>query len=242
MEACAIMEKCLNPAKENIGLITGFDKGPSIRTGFQMKMLVRGIEKALDCTEEIYNIQFSDEFFPYPCLGEMLFWAVADKNGVVTKLERANNLEEENNPIKTYFVIGTYRMFVVKITDQTPRIGEILSVSGNTVTFTRYDKFAAEGKIHHSVYGGAVPKPADGVSFTLSPNVILYKWDWTNALAPFSRCSREEAAAKKFVTKATIGTLEDIKKNCYWLGFYSISGTDECDLIKCFLNAPPGWE
>jgi hypothetical protein len=40
-----------------------------------------------------------------------------------------------------------------------------------------------------------------------------------------------------------VGSLDDIKKNCYWVGFYSTRGNEnECDLIKCFLNAPPGWE
>jgi hypothetical protein len=193
--------------------------------------------------EEVYNIQFSDEFFPYPCLGEVIFLAVVGDQGVVTELMNVNNIAAENNPIQTGYVMGTYRMFQVKITENTPRVGDILKIEGNTVTFTNFNKYSAKGAICHSVNGGTIPAAADGVSFKLAPDVNVYTWDWTASLTPFSRCSREEAKAKRFVTRASVGSPEDIKKNCYWVGFYSTRGNEkECDLIKCFLNAPPGWE
>jgi hypothetical protein len=78
------------------------------------------------------------------------------------------------------------------------------------------------------------------IGFHLAPDVNVYPWDWAISLAPFSRCSREEAKARRFVTRASVGS---IKKNCYRVGFYSTRGNEkECDLIKCFLNVPPGGE
>jgi hypothetical protein len=230
-------------AKSMTGLIVGFEKSTASKTGFHIKMLLRGLERTFEAVETVYNIQFSNDYFPYPCLGETLFLAVVDEEGVVTELVNVNNILAENNPIKTGFVMGTYKMFEVKITEETPRVGDILKIEGNTVTFTDFDTYAAANAICHSVYGGTIRPPADGVSFRLASDANVYTWDWTTGLAPFSRCSREEAQAKRFVTRASVGSLEDIKKNCYWVGFYSTRGNeDECDLIKCFLNAPPGWE
>lgn len=237
------MNRKYNLADSIVGMIIGFEKSSDSKTGFRIKMLVKGVETTFDAVEEVYNIQFSTEFFPYPCLGEIIFLAIADDKGVVTELVNANNILAENNPIKTGYVMGTYRMFEVKITDKTPRVSDILSIEGNTVTFTNFNKYAAEGAICHSVNGGTIPPAADGVSFKLAPDVNVYTWDWTTGLAPFSRCSREEAKARRFVTRASVGSLDDIKKGCYWVGFYSTRGNEnECDLIKCFLNAPPGWE
>jgi hypothetical protein len=238
-----MMSKTFNLADSIIGLIIGFEKSPDSKTGFQIKMLVKGAEMTFDAAEEVYTIQFSDEFFPYPCLGEVIFLAVTDNRGVVTELVNVNNILAKDNPIQTGYVMGTYKMFEVRITDRTPRVSDILTLRGNTVTFTNFNKIAAEGAICHSVNGGTIPSPADGVSFKLAPDANVYTWDWTTSLAPFSRCSREEAKARRFVTRASVGSLDDIKKNCYWVGFYSTRGNEnECDLIKCFLNAPPGWE
>jgi hypothetical protein len=237
------MNRKYNLAGSIVGMIIGFEKSSDSKTEFRIKMLVKGVETNFDTVEEVYNIQFSTEFFPYPCLGEIIFLAVTDDKDVVTELVNANNILAENNPIKTGYVMGTYRMFEVKITDKTPRVIDILKIEGNTVTFTNFNKYATEGAICHSVNGGAIPPAADGLSFKLAPDVNVYTWDWTTSLAPFSRCSREEAKAKRFVTRASVGSLEDIKKNCYWVGFYSTRGNEnECDLIKCFLNTPPGWE
>lgn len=237
------MDRKYNLADSIIGLIIGLEKSSDSKTGFRIKMLVKGVETTFDAVEEVYRVQFSSDYFPYPCLGEIIFLAVADNKGIVTELVNVNNILAENNPIKTGFVMGTYRMFEVKITEKTPRVGDILKIEGNTVTFTNYNKYAAEGAICHSVSGGTIPPAADGLSFKLASDVNVYTWDWTTSLAPFSRCSREEAKDKRFVTRASVGSIEDIKKNCYWVGFYSTRGNeDECDLIKCFLNAPPGWE
>ncbi len=237
------MDRKYNLADSIIGLIIGLEKSSGSKTGFRIKMLVKGVETTFDAVEEVYSIQFSSEYFPYPCLGEIIFLAVTDNKGIVTELVNVNNILAENNPIQTGFVMGTYRMFEVKITEKTPRVGDILKIEGKTVTFTNYNKYAAEGAICHSVSGGTIPHAADGLSFKLAPDVNVYTWDWTTSLAPFSRCSREEAKARRFVTRASVGSIEDIKKNCYWVGFYSTRGNeDECDLIKCFLNAPPGWE
>lgn len=237
-----VTRKC-KPAGPLIGLVTGLETSASSTTGFQIKMLLRGVERTLDAVRAVYDLRFSDQYFPYPCLGEMLFLAVGDAAGVVTGLVDVNDILAEKNPIKTGFVMGTYKMFEFKITEETPRVGDILEIKGNTVTSTDFDRCASAGAIRHCVYRGTIPPPADGVSFKLAADVDLYTWDWTTALAPFSRCSREEAKARRFVTRASVGSLEDLKKNCYWVGFYSTRGNnDECDLVKCFLNAPPGWK
>lgn len=231
------------PADSVIGLIVGFEESASSKTGFRIKMLVRSAERTFDAARTVYDIQFSDDYFPYPCLGEVLFLAVVADDGVVTELVNVNNILAEANPIRTGFVMGTYKMFEVKITDETPRVSDILSIEGHTVTLTGFEKYSSAGAIAYCAHGGTIPAPADGVSFRLAPDVDVYTWDWTTSLAPFSRCSREEARAKRFVTRASIGSLQDVEKNCYWIGFYSTHGNEaECDLIKCFLNAPPGWE
>ena len=237
------MDRRFDLADSVIGLVTGFTQAESSSTGFQLSMLAKGVEQTFDVVKEVYDLQFSADYFPYPCLGEILFLAVLDARGVVTELVNVNDLTAPNNPIKTGLVLGTYRMFVVKITKDTPRIGDILRIEGARVVFTDFERHAASGAICYVLHAGKMPAPADGVSFELAADSNVYTWDWTTGLAPFSRCSREEAAAKRFPTRAFVGSLADIGKNCYWVGFYSTRGDeDKCDLVKCFLNAPPGWE
>ena len=226
-----------------VGLITGFERSKASQTGFRVSMLLRGIERTFDAVESAYQLQFSDAYFPYPPIGERLFLAHVDDRGTITGLDDVNNFLQAGNPITTACMLGTYKMFEVKITEETPRIGAILMVEEDTVTFTDFNRYVSAAAVAHCSYGGAMPAPADGVSFKLAPDANVYTWDWTTGLAPLSRCSREEARAKRFPTRAYCGSLADIAKNCYWAGFYSTRGDeDECDLVKCFLNAPPGWE
>lgn len=226
-----------------IGLITGFQTSSSSRTGLQVSMLVRGAEQTFDAVRAAYDLQFSDDYFPYPPIGERIFRAVTNDDRIVTELIDVNDFLAEGNPVRTALMLGTYKMFEVKITEETPRIGAILMVEEDTVTFTDFNRYVSAAAVAHCSYGGAMPAPADGVSFKLAPDANVYTWDWTTDLAPLSRCSREEARAKRFPTRAYCGSLADIAKNCYWAGFYSTRGDeDECDLVKCFLNAPPGWE
>lgn len=237
------MHRQYDPLASTIGLITGFANNADSPTGFQVHMLVRGVERTFDVSETAYSIQFSDDYFPYPPLGERIFMAQFADDGTVVELVDVNDFLAEGNPIKTACMIGTYKMFEYQITEETPRIGEILKVQGARVVFVDYNKHAAAGAIRHVSYGGRMPAPGDGVSFRLAPDVDVYTWDWTTSLAPFSRCSREEARAKRFPTRAFVGCLGDLERNCYWAGFYSTRGDEEeCDLVKCFLNAPPGWE
>ena len=229
--------------KEVIGTIIGFEQSEASPTGYIIKFLARGEERAFPAAKSVYDIQFSDKFFPYPCLGEIIFLALRNPDDIVTELIIANHPEQEGNPFATGFVLGTYRMFQIKITAETPRIGDILRVEQNSIHFYNYDKMFADGLICHSVNAGKFPKPADGISFPLASDTDVYTWDWTAADRPFSKCSREEAKARGYVTRATVGSIKDIGKNCYWIGFYSTRGNeDQCDLIKCFLNEAPGWE
>ena len=128
-------------------------------------------------------------------------------------------------------VLGFLRDVVFASDRRAARVGDILRIEGDTVTFTDFDRYASAGAIAHSAHGGAIPAPADGLSFKLAPDADVYTWDWTTSLAPFSRCSREEAKAKRFTTRAWPGSREDIKKNCYWVGIYS---TRTWEVLRAF--------
>jgi hypothetical protein len=233
----------LDLATAPIGLITGFAPSTASQTGFRVSMLLRGVERTFDVVRSAYDLQFSDAYFPYPPIGERLFLARVDERGCVSDLVDVNDFLKEGNPIRTACMLGTYKMFEVPITAATPRVGDLVKIEGRRIVFTDYDRCFAAGAIAHCSYGGKFPPPADGTSFPLAADADVYTWDWTTSLAPFSRCTREESTAKRFPTRAYLGSLKDLGKNCYWAGFYSTRGNeDECDLVKCFLNRPPGWE
>lgn len=224
-----------------IGFISGFYEGGG-RTGYQAEMLIRGEERVFDASKEAYDYRYTTEFFPYPCLGEVLFMPQFDRYGVLTHFVSVNDITVPDNPVKTGLVMGTYAMFQKKITEDTPRFGQILKIEGDTVTLTDYDRRKANGDIFASVYGGAMPAPRDGMSFKLARDTVFHLWDWGTALTPFHKCTREEAEANRFVTRFSIGKPEDYAK-CYWIGFYSTRGDESvCDLVKCFWNKAPGWE
>lgn len=225
-----------------IGLIIEFKENPSSRTGWQVKMYHRGQEYLFDITEEAAAVKDDPQYFPYPCLGEHPFMPVFDASGVITELVNVNNTTIPGNPIKTALVMGTTRMFKKKIEENTPTFGDILDIENDVVTFKAFDHYEEIGEIAHCVYTGAMEKPHDGMSFKLASDVNVYVWDWASALAPFRRCSREEAKALKFVEHFSIGSTEDILKNCYWVSFFSTRGNEqEIDFVKCFLNKAPGW-
>ncbi len=215
-----------------------------------MKALVRGCEHTFDATEAAYSIQWTEKYFPYPCLGEILFLFHFDEEGILTEAEDVNDLLREDNPVKTGLSMGTMRMFQKKLREDTPAFGEILKFEGNRVIFEHFDEYRPSGSqcgeymddtICALTYGGNMPEPHDGVSFKLSPDCVIYCWDWGTAIHPFCKCSREQAREWKFVEKFSTGTVEDIKRS-YWVGFFSTKGNeDEIDLIKCFPNKAPGW-
>ena len=225
-----------------IGVILGFDEKPSSRTGYQVTMYLRGEERVLDVTEEAYQIRWTERYFPYPVLGEVIFMLKFDENGIVTEFVDINDISEGKSPIKTGLVMGTCCMFRKPILEDTPTFGDILSIEGDTVTLVNFDKYIENGEIGHCVYGGAMPEPHDGVSFKLAKDVNVYHWDWSSADSVFHRCSREEARAQHVVERFTLGTPEDILKKCYWVSFLSTRGNEnEIDFIKCFWNRAPGW-
>lgn len=236
-------------ANSVVGFISGFEEGKG-RTGYQVKALVRGLEHTFDATKEAYDIRYTDRYFPYPCLGEILFLFHFDADGILTEPEDVNNLLAENNPVKTGLSMGTMRMFQKKLTEDTPPMGKIFRFEGNRVIFEHFDEYRPSGPACGEVmsdvicaltYGGNMPEPHDGVSFRLAPDCVIYVWDWGTALHPFCKCSREQAREWKFVEKFSLGTIEDIKR-AYWVGFFSTRGNeDEIDLIKCFPNKVPGW-
>ena len=235
-----MIPKTFDLSRSLVGTIIGFEEGAG-RTGYRVHMLIRGKEQAFDATEEVYKIKDTTEFFPYPCLGEVLFMPQFDSEGILTYFVNVNDITTPENPVKTGLVMGTYAMFKKKIDENTPKFGDIVELCENGLRLKNYDALAADGTICHSVYGGAIT-PHDGLVIPLAPDADIYSWDWSSALAPFCRCTREEAAAKKFVTRMSVGKREDILDS-YWVGFYSTRGDDRvCDLVKCFKNKAPGWE
>ena len=225
-----------------IGVIYGLKESPNFPTGYRVELLVRDEVLEFDTVREVYELQFSPEFFPYPCLGEIDFKVSFDDSGVVTGMKRMN-LYDEGCPVRTGMTIGTYAMFKVHITDDTPRIGEILKIEDRTVTLYGYEKAKAAHKIVTEIHAGAIPELHDGLQIKLAPDVVVYTWDWSSALVPFSRCTREEAEARRYVKHFSVGSLDDATKNCYWINFYSTRGDESvCDIVKVFLNKKPGWE
>lgn len=232
-----------------IGFVSGFAEG-SGRTGYQVKALVRGLEHVFDATESAYNIRYTDEYFPYPCLGEVLFLFHFDSEGILVELEDVNDLTRVDNPVKTGLSMGTMRMFQKKLSADTPTFGEILKFEGNRVIFEHFDENRASGSACGEVmsdticaltYGGNMPVPHNGVSFKLAPDYVVYVWDWGTAKHPFCKCSREQAKEWGFVERFSLGSIEDIKR-AYWVGFFSTRGNeDQIDVIKCFPNKAPGW-
>lgn len=224
-----------------IGVIVGWSENPG-RTGYQVTALLQGEERTMDITEEAYQLRWTTEYFPYPCLGEIVFQFKFDSNGIVNEIIDINDISEGKSPIKTGLVMGTCCMFRKPILENTPTFSDIFKIEGDTVTMTNFDKYMAAGEIGHCVARGAMPEPKDGMSFKLAKDVVVHTWDWSTATVPFQHCTREQAKEYKFVERFSIGTTADIMKHCYWITFYSIRGNEnEIDFIKCFLNKAPGW-
>jgi len=229
-------------ADVRIGIIYRFRESPDFPTGYRVELLVHDEVLEFDTIREVYELQFSPEFFPYPCLGEINFEVSFDDRGVITSMKRMD-LYAESCSIKTGMTLGTYAMFKVPITDDTPCISEILKIKDGIVTLYGYEKAKAAQKIVTEMHAGKIPELHDGLQIKLSPDVVVYTWDWSSALVPFARCSREEAEARRYVKHFSVGSLNDIAKNCYWINFYSTRGDENmCDIVKVFLNKKPGWE
>ena len=235
-------------SKELIGFISNFYEGGS--TGYRVEVLIHGKEVVFDATKEAFDFRDTTEFFPYPCLGEVLFLLNVNEDNILTGYQNVNDILAKDNPVKTGLVMGTMRMFQKKLTENTPTFGKILKIENNVVTLTHFDEYRPSGLdvrevmedvICHVTYGGSMPKPKTGMSFRLAEDTVIYVWDWGTALVPFCKCTREEAKAYKFVTRFSLGTVEDIYRS-YWVGFYSTRGDESvCDLIKCFPNKVPGF-
>ncbi|MGN0735038.1 MAG: hypothetical protein ACI4LP_04380 [Anaerovoracaceae bacterium] len=232
-----------------IGFVSGFEEGKG-RTGYQVKVLVRGLEHTFDATREVYEIRYTDKYFPYPCLGEILFLLHFDEKGILVELEDVNDLTDPDRKVKTGISMGTTRMFQKKITEDTLTFGDILKFEDNKIIFEHFDENNQSGKdmgenmedtICALTYGGNIKKPYNGMELTMAPDCIIYFWDWSTATHPFCICSREQAKEWNFVEKFSLGTVEDIKR-AYWLGMFSTRGDEsKIDLIKCFPNKVPGW-
>ena len=223
-----------------VGAITGFETGVG-RTGFQVKMLIRDKEVSYDAIPDAYAVKNTEQFFPYPCLGEVLFNPQFNSEGILTHFVNVNNIAEPNNAIQTGLVLGMYAMFKKKLTAGAPKFREFIKIENDVVTLYDFDRRMKDGSIFHCVFGGSMPPPTDGAAFRLAPDTVVYKWDWSKAKVPFQRCTREQAKEWGFVTRFEVGTYEDFLGSV-WGGFYSTRGDEGvCDLIKCFPNVPPGW-
>jgi len=236
-----MIAKNLDLTKSVVGTIIGFEEGVG-RTGYRVSMLVRGQERTFDATEEAFLIRDTTEFFPYPCLGEVLFLAQFNEEGILHYFVNVNDITVPTNPVQTGLVLGTYAMFKKKIDENTPKFQRILHLEDDEVVLCDdFEELVADGTIFSMIHGGTIV-PGNGYRFKLAPDADFYTWDWSTSLAPFCRCSREEAEEKRFVTRMQVGCREDIP-DCYWVGFYSTRGDDSvCDLVKCFKNKAPGWE
>ena len=239
----------VNLSESVIGFVSGFAEG-SGRTGYQVKALIRGLEHTFDAEKSAYDIRYTDKYFPYPCLGEILFLFHFNEDGVLTELEDVNSLVRPDNPVKTGISMGTMRMFKKQLREDTPAFGEILKFEGNKIIFENFDKNRPSGPACGEVmedticaltYGGNIPTPCDGMTLTMAPDCVIHVWDWGTALHPFCKCSREQAKEWKFVEKFSVGSVEDIKR-AYWVGMFSTRGNEDViDLIKCFPNKAPGF-
>jgi hypothetical protein len=224
-----------------IGIIYNLKKSADFLTGYRVELLVREEILEFDTIKEVYDLQFSPDFFPYPCLGEINFAVSFNDRGVLTGMRRMTPFAE-GCPIRTGMTLGTYAMFKVQINDETPRIVDIVRIVDHSAVLYGYEKAKAEGKIVTEIRGGTVPELHDGLRIRLAPDVVVYTWDWSSALAPFARSTREEAEARRYVKHFSIGSLADAAKNCYWINFYSTRGEESvCDIVKVFLNKKPGW-
>lgn len=232
-----------------IGFVSGFEEGKG-RTGYRIKALVRGMEHVFDATREAYGIRYTDKYFPYPCLGEILFLFHFDEKGILTELEDVNDLTDPNRKVRTGISMGTMRMFQKKLYPDTPSFGDVLRFEDNKIIFEHFDEYNQSGKVMGEnmgdticalTYGGNIQKPYNGMQLTMAPDCVIYCWDWSTADHPFCICSREQAREWNFVERFAPGTIDDIRRS-YWVGMFSTRGDESViDLIKCFPNKAPGW-
>lgn len=226
-----------------IGLITGFSETPDSPTGYRMTMFVRSEERSYNVSENVWQIQFSPAYNPYPCLGEYFFSPVYDENGVVVRLVDVNDIHAEGNPITTGLSVGTYAMFKVPITADTPAMDRYLTFENGYLTINGLEAANEQGALTNLVFGGGVSTVKDGTTLRLAEDADVYTWDWRKAKQPFARCSREEAAAREYVTAFSRGSMDDIRQACYWFSIYSTRGDENVfDMVNIFLNDIPGWE
>lgn len=226
-----------------IGLITGFSEASDSPTGYRMSMYVRSREKYYNVSESVWRLQFSPDYNPYPCLGEYFFSPVYDESGTVVRLVDVNDIYADGNPIKTGLSVGTYAMFRVPITTLTPTVGSYLSFSEGCIRINGLELAQSRRLLTNLVYGGAISSVSDGVCIRLASDADVYTWDWRKAKQPFARCSREEAARRGYVTRFSLGSIEDMKNDCYWFSMYSTRGDESvCDMVNIFLNSAPGWQ
>lgn len=225
-----------------IGIIYELLESGDYPTGYKVRLLVRDEVLEFDTVKEVYDLKFSEKYFPYPCLGEINFDVTFDENGVITAMTEMN-MYKEGCLLRTGMTVGTYAMFTRQIDETTPQINEILHIEDGYVVLHGYDRLMAEGKIEKSLHEGNVPELRDGMRFKLADDAVVYTWDWSSAAQPFARCTQEQARERRYVTHFSVGSVEDIAKNCYWINFYSTRGDEDCfDMVKVFLNEAPGWE
>ncbi len=223
-----------------IGIIYSLKQSPEYPTGYKAELLVRDEILEFDTVKEVYDLQFSPAFFPYPCLGEINFNVSFDENGVITGM-KAYDLYTEGCPVQTGMTIGTYAMFQKQITENTPLIRDILRIEDGRVVLHGYEKHRDD--IVTVLHKGRIPELYDGFSYPLAPDAVVYTWDWSSAKQPFAKCTQEEFDKRGYVRHFSVGSLEDAAKNCYWINFYSTRGDESMfDVVKVFLNDVPGWE
>lgn len=230
----------IDKSKCKVGVVTEIYKGEG-KTGYQIQMLIRGKEYIYDVLEDIYDEIDKGRYGRYPCITEYLYIPVFNEDGVVQQLLIDDYSDRyENGLFETHLEFGTYAMFKYLLTEDAPKGSDLFRIEGNKLIFHGLSKH--KDRIIALSYSGAMPEPKDSMTLKLADDLVVYVWDWSQALKPFSiTCTREEAIANKFVTRFQVGTKEDINDG-HWIDLVCTRENEkEIDTAIVFKNVPPGW-
>lgn len=236
-----MLTKGIDKKNLKIGLVHEIYTGDG-PTGYEIEMIIRSKIERYHCSQDVYDYIDNGRFGNYPNAAELFYALIFNAEGIIVQLMQADNFQnEENALITTTFSFGTYAMFRYAIDENTPKVGEFLSIDGSVIRLS--DDFTArKDSIIYVSYAGAIQEPKSKMMFKMADDFDVYTWDWGDAKQPFSiTCTKEEAKANDFVTSFKVGKPEDIA-DCYWVTFDALHGDGNViDTVCCFKNKAPGW-